>query len=379
MVLRCLVTIGTRAHIALSENAISPHPTPGGVVSSAQSVPGVPSEESLGGSRVGHPSSGGDPGASERRKQKLVYILGTGRCGSTVFEIVLGSHPNIQSTGEFHGIPFPRWMPRVDCACGQAFDRCPFWGPVRQEYQKLVDLDRQFRTRSLFEDYRSLPRTIIYRLFGPRILRQHARGMADLIRVISRVSGKEVVSESSKSAARGYVYTFARSPDFDVYFIHLVRDGRGYMYSKTTVPDGAAIGRKRAVQNPWELALRWVVPNLLAKLLCSRPRDRYLRVRYEDFIERPVETLEEVGRFLGLDMTPVVETVRAHRPIPVDHLFGGNRLRFNRTITLESRHAKAALETRRSGWAFWTIGGWMARWYGYPAPHRMPDGPRGSG
>lgn len=316
--------------------------------------------------------------AAPRRKQKLVYVLGTGRCGSTVFEIVLGSHPQIQSTGEFHGIPFPHWMPGVVCSCGETFDKCPFWGPIRQEYQKYVDFDRQLRTRNLFEDYRSLPRTLAYRLLVSPVLRQHARGMADLVRVVSQVSGKEVVSESSKSAARGYVYTRARSPDFDVYFVHLVRDGRGYLYSKTTVPDGARTGKERHVQSPWELTLRWVVPNLLAKLLCSRPKDRYLRIRYEDFIERPAEVLRKVGDFLGLDMTPVIETVRAGRPIPVDHLIGGNRLRFSRTITVESRYTKAALGSRNSRWAFWAVGGWMALWYGYSTSPRLRAGPPNS-
>jgi hypothetical protein len=314
-----------------------------------------------------------------RPKQKLIYILGTGRCGSTVFEIVLGSHPKVQATGEFHGIPFPKWMPGTICACGQTFNLCPFWSPIREEYQKYVDFDQQLESQGRFEYYRCLPRALIHRVFGSSDLRRHAKGMADLIRVISQRSGKEVVSDSSKSAARGYAYTRARAHDLDVYFIHLVRDGRGYMYSKTTVPDGAGYGKKRLVRNPWEITLRWVAPNLAARLLCSRPKNRYMRIRYEDFIEHPVETLERVGQFVGLDMTPVIETVRSGKPIPVGHLIGGNRLRFQPTITLETRYAKVDLGTRQSRWAFWTLGGWMAYWYGYPRHGRGSDRPGTSG
>ncbi len=72
-------------------------------------------------------------GAGPPRKQKFVYILGTGRCGSTIFEILLGSHPKIQATGEFHGLPFPKWMPGTICACGLTYNVCPFWSQVTEE------------------------------------------------------------------------------------------------------------------------------------------------------------------------------------------------------------------------------------------------------
>ncbi|MGI0130824.1 MAG: hypothetical protein ACREDE_09855, partial [Thermoplasmata archaeon] len=130
------------------------------------------------------------------------------------------------------------------------------------------------------------------------------------------------------------------------------------------VPDGAGYGKKRLVLSPSELTVRWVLPNFLAMWLC-RPRNRYLRIRYEDFVEHPAETLEQVGRFVGMDMSPVIENVRKGNPIPVSHLIGGNRLRFNPTITLETRYAKRALGTRRVRWTFWALGGWLAFLYGY--------------
>jgi len=328
---------------------------------------------------VGPPRATPSPGGVPTRKQKLVYILGTGRCGSTVLEIVLGSHPKIQATGEFHGIPFPKWMPGTVCACGQEFDHCPLWSKVYVEYHKYVDFDQQLKTQSRFEYHRSLPRALFHRMLGTAEIREHARGMSDLIRVIAQCSGKEVVSESSKSADRGYMYSLARSSEFDVYYIHLVRDGRGYMFSRSSVPDGAGYGKKKEVSSAGMLALRWVGPNLLAMLLCSRPRDRYLRIRYEDFVEHPVDVLEQVGRFIGLDMTPVIEKVRDRRPIPVSHLLGGNRLRFSPTITLESRFTNRTPGSRRIRWAFWVLGGWMAFLYGYQRGGRSGGDARASG
>lgn len=317
-------------------------------------------------------SAGVPAGPAARSRQKLIYILGTGRCGSTILEIVLGSHPKIQPTGEFHGIPFPRWMPGTVCSCGRSYEECPLWSRVREEYGRRVDLSRQLATQERFEYYRSLPRALLYRWAASPEVREHARGMADLVRVIAKESGKEIVSDSSKSAARGYAYTLARYEGLDVYFIHLVRDGRGYLYSETKEPDGAGYGKRKVVQSPSRITLRWALENLVAQILCSRPRDRYLRVRYEDFVSQPVEVLERIGRFVGVDMTPVIETVRAGEPIPIGHLIGGNRLRFGSTVKLESRFRELALGTRRTRWTFWILGGWMALWYGYPA-HAQPS------
>ncbi len=307
----------------------------------------------------------GRPGASRGRKRKLIYILGTGRCGSTAFEIVLGNHPAIRAMGEFYGVAFPRWRPGSVCSCGEPYDRCPFWSEVLARYGTVVDFDRQAAGQARFEAYPSLARTVLHRLFRTAAFREHTRGMAELVRMVSGIAGTEFVSESSKNAVRGYLYSFARSADFDVYYIHLVRDGRGYMYSKTTLPDELGSETRRLVVSPWEITARWVVPNLLANLLCSRPGARYVRVRYEDFVSRPVEVLRRIGEYLELDMSPVVDRVKDRKPIPIVHLIGGNRLRFKPSLTLESRFASVSLGSRESRWAFWTLGGWMAYWFGY--------------
>lgn len=316
-------------------------------------------------------SSNGEPPP----RQKFVYILGASRCGSTVFETVLGSHPRIRATGEFHTTPFPEALPGALCSCGQTFDRCPFWSVVRERYRAVADFDRTRRGQLRFENYRSLPRTWLHGVLGTPEIREQARALSSLVRIIAQSSGKEIVSESSKNAVRGYLYGLARSRDFDVYYLHLVRDGRGYIHSQTALPDGASSRAEKAAAPPWVLTLRWVVPNLLAMLLCARPRNRYLRIRYEDFVERPAEVLERVGGFLGVDMTSVVEKVRLGQPFPVTHLVGGNRVRFNRAITLESRFADPALVSRNDRWSFWALGGWMSFLYGYLLGGRRSGSP----
>ncbi len=86
---------------------------------------------------------------------KVLYITGAGRSGSTILDIVLGNHPDIESTGELSNLVRNGWIGgeslkgierkrvRVPiCTCGRrtdipdvedAAEACPFWSSVRRE------------------------------------------------------------------------------------------------------------------------------------------------------------------------------------------------------------------------------------------------------
>jgi hypothetical protein len=187
--------------------------------------------------------------------------------------------------------------------------------------------------------------------------------------VVSTVSGRRFVVDSSKSLGRGYLYRNAVADGMDVRYIHVVRDGRAFLWSKRARPDGEGVGKRTPDRSPLRLAGLWTVTNFLASVVFSAQSGRYLRVRYEDLTTRPKETLERIGRFLGLDMSSVLELLEPGRAIPISHVVGGNRLRFTRGLTIrpdtEWEHSLPPKEKA----AFWAVAGWLARWYGY-APSR---------
>src|SRR5918999_551571 len=92
---------------------------------------------------------------------KVLKITGLGRSGSTILDVVLGNHPEIESVGEvmnlirtgwisqesLHGIPQKR-LRRPICTCGKRLDvlyvdtpeeACPFWSGVRREWDERAD------------------------------------------------------------------------------------------------------------------------------------------------------------------------------------------------------------------------------------------------
>ncbi len=295
---------------------------------------------------------------------RLVYILGTGRCGSTLLDILLGAHPDFCSTGELTQLPMIAHGAAQPCSCGADLSACEFWSQV------VADVERQFPLKELdagrqYEYTRSLLRTAVLLGVPGSAVDRYSDRLAVLLGSISRRSGRPIVVDSSKHAGRGLILWRARRRGMDVRFIHLVRDGRGFVWSKRRVVDGQGLGlapRKRSVA---DLSTWWVISNLLSAILFRGHPGRYLRIRYEDLVASPAETLEKVGAFVGADLSEVIRAVREQRPVAVGHVVGGNRLRFNRALVLKPdtdwlQHLPQADER-----TFWGFAGWLARRYGY--------------
>lgn len=316
-------------------------------------------------------ATGGRDHRGSPESPTLVYIAGSGRCGSTLLDILLGAHPDVQSTGELMRLIGGAGGASQTCACGLDIRVCPFWSAVESELggpAALLELGKGSR----LEGTKGL---LLGRLRAARsdsLARRHSARLVRLVRVVSHVSGRRIVVDSSKSLGRGYLYRAALADGIDVRYIHVVRDGRAFLWSKRARPDGEGVGKRTPERSPLRLAGLWTMTNFLATVVFSPQSGRYLRVRYEDLTSRPRETLERVGRFLQIDMAPVVALLAPGQAIPISHVVGGNRLRFTRGLTIRPDTEWEQSLPRREKVAFWAVAGWLARWYGYK-PHVPTD------
>ena len=117
---------------------------------------------------------------------------------------------------------------------------------------------------------------------------------------------------------------------------------------------------------PARVARRWMVENLATELFCRRAPDRYLRLRYEDFVDRPRESFERILAMLG---EQVSETpFRGARTVALSpaHSVKGNPDRFrigsvDLRLDDEWTHAMAPLERTLVTTLTWPL----LRRYGY--------------
>ena len=231
---------------------------------------------------------------------KVIFLGGAGRSGSTVLGRVLGQVPGFLAAGELRYLWQRGLVEDRLCGCGRRFRQCPFWDRVLREGfggREKVDLAAALAAERAVGRVRHLPAALAGRREShgrAAVVEAHRRRLAALYRAVRAVSGCRVIVDSSKLPLYGHL--LASVPEIDLHVVHLVRDPRATAYSwlrAKALPDGVAAGvmERRAA---WKSALLWDVWNAATLALFAGRPGRYQRVRYEDFVARPRETVAAV-------------------------------------------------------------------------------------
>ncbi len=277
--------------------------------------------------------SSGSAARPTRPRTLVLYIVGAGRSGSTLLEMVLGEHPEIVVSGELRHLWSAGFRRNQTCACGSQFNDCPFWAAVTDTLRNagMADDEPLAVERSIRERVRVRK---LLELTGLRTTTYSGAMRADdlvgqLYAAIADTSGANVVVDSSKSSLMCLL--LARNRDIDLRVIHLVRDARGVAFSWAQPkqwlgdPDNkAAEMRTHRIQKSCG---DWALANVLADL-CRRRASRYTLMRYEDFAARPVASVSQALNELALDELLASGRFSAVVAKPANHSIMGNPIRF---------------------------------------------------
>ena len=231
-------------------------------------------------------------------RTKVLYIAGAGRSASTLLGQVLGQVKESCFVGEI--VYAWRQFDTRRCGCDMPLKSCDFWTAVHRTASgsgrplgpELFSAGRRAR-------WRYMPLTLPP---NPRLATRFREGWQRCERLypaIAVVSGARIVVDSSKSPVYGRM--LAMLPALDVHVVHLVRDARAVAYSWRRIKLSRNIGGRPHMNRhpPARVARQWIVDNLATELFCRRAPDRYLRLRYEDFVERPREAFDRILAMLG--------------------------------------------------------------------------------
>jgi hypothetical protein len=236
-------------------------------------------------------------------RPKILYIAGWGRSGSTLLDQTLGQVEGWFSSGELSLI----WHDEL-CSCGATAFNCEFWGPVlRDTLECHPDLDAKSLIALQERWFDRNPANLVaiaregkgHGSGNRHPVRRYADLLPDLYANAADAAGARVIVDSSKGAP--FPYLIAMLTDIELYLVHLVRDPRACAYSLTKkklkrVNPPRYYGR----MSPARSSFNWLRRNaIIEALLRRRQGDRYLRVRYEDFVDRPRETVRTICSLLG--------------------------------------------------------------------------------
>lgn len=231
----------------------------------------------------------------------VVYLTGWGRSGSTLLDELISQATGGFSAGELDVFWGWRFEGR-SCACGTPHSWCPVWSRVLDEVEATYNREEVRAARAESLRMRHVARAVV----GPADRPAHGRwefvreAQALLYQSISRVTGRSVVVDSSKSPFLPYFVgrSCADCPQFRV--VQLVRHPCAVAFSWSrpkTTRDGNLMPSYGALQ----CAAEWMVRNLIAEL-ATRLNGGTL-VRYEDLVEDGGGTLADLLLHLRLPAT----------------------------------------------------------------------------
>ncbi|MBZ0120822.1 MAG: sulfotransferase [Sandaracinaceae bacterium] len=275
---------------------------------------------------------------------RVLYILGVSRSGSTVFSSLLGSHPRVIGVGELTHLHPRLWESGHYCSCGASTLDCKVWSGVRALLDQpgaAFDPHDYGRLKPRFEPY-PLDRRGWVRLARQRAGRtpefeRYVHLTTSIFESLARTTQAEVIVDATKEPGR--CVALAQCQKIDLRVIHLVRDSRAVAWSLSKeISRDAKLGVQRfAGADPvWRGGAHWTLTNALSEAArLAVGRERFLRVRYEDFVLHPRETLARVGAFMGVDYAATIDAVEKGESLNVEHIIAGNRVRMKGPVRLQ--------------------------------------------
>lgn len=246
----------------------------------------------------------------------MLLIVGAGRSGSTLLSRILGQIDGFFAVGELAQIWQAGMTQNRMCGCGVRFSRCELWREILERAFGPEGVDAAAMLAEQRHGVRVRQAPLM--LFGSRRPGKLANGpygqrLGRLYATIAAVTGCWVVVDSSKLPLFGKILQTMGA--IDLYVVHLVRDPRATAYSwarSKLEPDRRSAGYSAGYMvrfSALKSSALWAVYNAGASVLGRHDRDRYLRLRYEDFVVSPRETVQRILRLVGdaESVTPFID------------------------------------------------------------------------
>lgn len=267
--------------------------------------------------------------------KKIIYILGAGRSGTTLLDIVLGNGENMTSRGEINRFPKRNgYSPN----CPTDSPNYCYWENIKnllkERNPQFADLSVINRLHQKFEYHSGLIKSEVagkdnkeYQLY--------ASFLKELYALIFETTSQDIIVESSKYPGR--ILALSDILPYEIKVIYLMRDPVKVVNAFT----------KKNIEQPsknyFAANLYYLSVNLLCKYASRKLKQRNIEVmkmKYEQLLANPLTVLTEVEQRLGVDLTQAKRKVCNGESLDIGYLFDGNRIRHQKYLLFNSKTEK---------------------------------------
>jgi hypothetical protein len=278
---------------------------------------------------------------------QYIYIVGRGRSGSTLVELILNGHPEMAAMGELEklSLQFARDENAIYpglCSCGSRPMECSYWNTIANDIKSDFNVDivknpfdfrvsdvgweedfgikspldwisRKFQRLLRIIAYNNLPNGFLKNLFTYKG-KIWANNRFYIGKKFAKLQNAKFVVDASKDRlGMRDLYDYGNG---NVKIIFLTRDVFGNVWSSIK-------NEKRDVESATH---QWVKDqNRMLKLLENVNKNDYLHVKYESICTNTEDECRRICDFLGIEYSDLM--LRFDKESR--HTIGGNKIRFS--------------------------------------------------
>lgn len=261
--------------------------------------------------------------SDNREKIKIIYILSTGRSGSTILDMLIGSSEKVWTLGEVLLLNFEVQKNETPCGCNEPVSQCEFWTPFILQNTQNGLLNRICKFRDSEGRGKLLRFKYLKFILGKKKLdlekhKDYFSANKQLYtyayKEANKIKETHYLVDCSKDLYR--LLLLQSSGLFDIKVIHLTKSVSNFTYSLTK-PDFGFLNTIRT-------SAKWLVQNYLMLKICNRFIEKSIHIKYVDLVKNPKSTIKSISEKLDLNLTLKNTNFRSQ----INHGIAGNMSRF---------------------------------------------------
>lgn len=285
-----------------------------------------------------------------------MYIVGAQNSGSTMLDALFGGAESVHGLGEVGRIF--QYTENTSCSCGRPAMSCNPCSSLK------IDISKAGVESDLIEHFpQALGEKKLYKfLWLPKFGKKYAAVSDMIYESVFNSAAKEpiVLIDSSKNVSRAIA--LAKYSRYEIVFLHLVRDGRGYLKSRNSQ---ARLERNNAKKMYFRNILKWVIKNLIVTAFLRPKADKYLKIRYEDFILDPDGVLDQISTFCEFDFTAVGSIENSTLSVERTQVFESPRRVDYTTVKVDKSRLQSQEYSFLKNVSYFLSGGFLGLLWGY--------------
>lgn len=266
-------------------------------------------------------------------KKTLIYIIGAGRSGTTLLDIVLGNSNGAISLGEINRFFKRRGIPPKRNKHNEVF---AFWKNIRLKIEdNLVNINYE-------ELDKTFNRNEYHSRFFKSVFNRNDKNYIETLKVKYKILTNNIqenlLIESSKYPVRALnISNYVNGSLFEIKYVFIRKDPVKVVASF----------RKKNLEQPSKGFLVANIYYLTVNFLCfiimtllKKRGHKVFSLKYEDFLDNPEKTLTKLSAKLDIDLKQTLNKIYNNSALNTGFLFDGNRIRLKEILFLQTQKEK---------------------------------------